>query len=194
MSETELGALAEGWISDAKQFDESDLSETRTNAILFYDGKVDVPAQPGRSSVVSSDVADVHGWILPGILRVFTASDKIAIYEPETPEDEEGAKQATDCINYIFMNECEGFKVIKDSAHDGLLHGNGPIKCWFEAAPEYKVETLRGLSEMDLEALISEAGVKVMELTEYPVGPNGDPIDEEEDPIDEEEGSVDDAY
>jgi hypothetical protein len=188
MSETELAASAEDWITASKDFDQSELSEARTNAILFYDGQVDIPAQPNRSSVVSSDVADVHGWILPGVLRVFTASEKIAIYEPATPEDEEGAKQATDCINYLFMNECEGFKVIKDSAHDGLLHGNGPIKCWFEAAPEYKVETLRGILEMDLETLISEPGVEeVLELTEYLVGPNGDPVDEEE-------GSVDDAY
>jgi hypothetical protein len=188
MTDDDLAAMVDARISDARQFDQSDLSDQRSRAIRYYDGQVDIPSQEGRSSVVSSDVADVHGWILPQLVRVFTGSDKLAVYEPETPEEEGGAKQATDGINFIFMQECEGFRIVKDSMHDGLLHGNGPIKAWWEGSPEYKVETIRGLTEEELDGLISEPGVEeVLELTEYLVGPNGDPIDGEE-------AGVDDAY
>src|SRR5580765_2999879 len=99
MTEDELGALCEDWITNAKHFDENDLEETRQKANDFYDGKVDILEQPNRSRVVSSDVADVMGWILPGLLRVFTASDRVVVYEPSSPEEEEMAKQATFGVN-----------------------------------------------------------------------------------------------
>jgi hypothetical protein len=180
MKEDELSALVEGWLTQAKHFDDADLSEHRAKANDFYDGKVDINPQPNRSSVVSSDVADVMGWILPGLLRVFTASNRVAIYEPDTPEDEESAKQATEGINYIFLNECDGFRVMKDSMFNGLLHGNGPIKVSWKGEKEYKVENIRGLTEGELLALLQEPDVDdILDLNEYDVGPEGTPIDDE---------------
>jgi hypothetical protein len=77
--------------------------------------------------------------------------------------------------------------------HDGLLHGNGPIKAWWEGSPEYKVESIKGLTEEELDALLSEPGVEeALEISEYLVDPNGDPIDEDEGY--EEGAGVDDAY
>jgi hypothetical protein len=180
MKEDELSALVEGWLTQAKHFDDADLSEHRAKANDFYDGKVDINPQPNRSSVVSSDVADVMGWILPGLLRVFTASNRVAIYEPDTPEDEESAKQATEGINYIFLNECDGFRVMKDSMFNGLLHGNGPIKVSWKGEKEYKVENIRGLTEGELLALLQEPDVDdILDLNEYDVGPEGTTIDDE---------------
>ena len=160
MDETELQSIVDGWISDARQFDQSDASTQREWAIKFYDGEVDIAARDGRSSAVSHDVADVLDWIIAGLLRVFTASDRVAIYEPREPQDVAAAKQATDCINYIFLNECDGYKVIMHSMHDGLLHGNGPIKVWWEGKPEYKTETIRGITESELMALMTEPDVE----------------------------------
>jgi hypothetical protein len=182
MSEGELSALLDGWITDSRSFDRSDLSVNREWAIRFYDGECDIPEQEGRSKVVSNDVADAIEWILPALLRIFTSASNIAIYEPETPDDEIGAKQATACINHLFQTECDGYRVIKDAMHDGLLHGNGPVKSWFEKKPEYKVEVVRGLNEMELQALLSEPDLdEVLELTEYPAdAPPEEAIDDEE--------------
>jgi hypothetical protein len=180
MKEDELSALVEGWLTQARHFDDSDLSAQRSKAIEFYDGGVDIEVQPKRSSVVSSDVADVIGWILPGLLRVFTASNRVAIYEPNTPEEEEGAKQATEGINYIFLNECDGFRVMKDSMFNGLLHGNGPIKVSWQGQKEYKTEKITGVTMEELMALMQEPDVDdILELHEYEVGPDGAPIDDE---------------
>jgi hypothetical protein len=180
MKEDELSALVEGWLTQARHFDDSDLSEHRAKANDFYDGKVDINPQPNRSSVVSSDVADVMGWILPGLLRVFTASNRVAIYEPDTPEEEESAKQATEGINYIFLNECEGFRVMKDGMFNGLLHGNGPIKVSWKGEKEYKVEKITGLTQEEVLALLQEPDVDdILDLHEYDVGPEGAPIDDE---------------
>ena len=181
MSEDELGSLVEGWIQEARNFDGSDLEGHREWANRFYDGEVDVNPQPKRSSVVSSDVADVMGWILPGLLRVFTASDRVAIYEPNSKEEEENAKQATEGINYLFLRECDGFRVMKDSMFNGLLHGNGPIKISWHGEKEYKVEDIRGLTEEELLIVLQEPDVDdILDLNEYEVGPEGTPIDDDE--------------
>jgi hypothetical protein len=171
MSLGELSAILDGWVTDARSFDRSDLALSREWAIKFYDGDCDIPEQEGRSKVVSHDVADALEWILPALLRIFTSSAKTAIYEPVTQEDEVGAKQATACINYLFQTECDGYRVLHHSMHDSLLHGNGPIKSWFEHAKEYKVETVRGLSEIEYQALLSEPDIAdVLEVKEYPEG------------------------
>jgi hypothetical protein len=73
--------------------------------------------------------------------------------------------------------------------HDSLLHGNGPVKSWFEHAKEYKVETVRGLNEMEYQALLSEPDLdEVLEVTEYPEG-HPELAEEGEPPtLDDEEG------
>jgi hypothetical protein len=196
MSETDLAALIDTRISDCGSI-KSDESVVRTNALLFYDGGCDLELQPNRSSVVSCDVADVVDWTQAGLLRVFAAGDKVVIFIPNSPEHEVMAKEATDCINYIWRHEMDGYRLIKDSSHDGLLFGNGIIKVWWEGTPEYSTEWLRGLTEEELDAVTAEPDIdEILELETYEVGPDGEPlkVDEDEDKSDADEGSVDDAY
>lgn len=191
MSERDLSSLVDNYINEARRYDRSDLAQQREDAIRFYDGEVDIPPAPGRSAATSHDVSDVLDWMLAGLLRVFTASDRVAIYEPREPKDEPGAKQATDGINYIFMTECDGFRIIKDLMHDGLLHGNGVGKVWWAGEPEYKTEIVRGLPEMELYALASEPGVEILEQTEYFVGPDGQRFNANGEPMDDDEKGTD---
>src|SRR5688572_26095057 len=106
MDDDKLKALLSEEIRSALTYDDTELSAKRAKALEYYRGEMsDTPAMTGRSSVVSMDVADTIGWMLPGIIRVFMASDKMALYEPERPGDEEFAKQATDYANYVFLKD-----------------------------------------------------------------------------------------
>lgn len=68
--------------------------------------------------------------------------------------------------------------------HDGLLHGNGPVKTWFEGAREYKIETVRGLQEMEYQALLSEPDLdEVIWVKKYPEGHPEEAVEEEAEPI-----------
>jgi hypothetical protein len=177
MSDRDMSVLVDGLLQDAESFDQSDMAGQRGKAIDFYEGRIDIPAEPGRSSVVSPDVADALEWILPGLLRVFLASDRVAIYEPVTQEDEETSKQATDGVNHEFLVRCNGYRVLKDSMHDGLLHGNGVVKHWWAGEPEYKTETLTGLTEEERMALLDDDTVEeVLEERSYLVGPDGEEL------------------
>jgi hypothetical protein len=182
MTDRELAVLCDGWIQDARNADTGEDAGRRTKAIDFYEGRVDLPSEPGKSEVVSPDVADALEGVLPGLLRVFLASDRIGIYEPRTQDDEGMAKQATDGINYEFMNECRGYSVLHSSFHDALLHGNAVIKHFWEKAPEYRTEVLTGLSEEEYLMLLDDETVEeVLEKREYYVGPDGQEIDPEAD-------------
>jgi hypothetical protein len=185
MSEKELLAQLDGQISDAESYSGSELSAHREKALKYYDGDMaeDLPSEVGRSSVVSQDVADHIGWLLPSLTRIFLAADQIGIYEPTRPKmapgevdpqtgqqamkdvSEELAKQATDYVNYVLKKECNGYKVFRDAMFDGLLVGNGIIKHWWDATPVYETRTFTGLSEDAFALLMDEDGVEVLEFS-----------------------------
>ena len=109
MTEDELKALVAGEIRSSMLFDGTELADKRVQAIEYYNGEMpDLPAMPGRSSVTSRDVPDTIGWMLPGVIRVFSASDSMVQFEPQKPSDEEAAEQATDYCNYIFWRDNDG--------------------------------------------------------------------------------------
>lgn len=167
MSDTELSALLQSQIADAVAFDESELSDNREKALEYIDGKMDdTPAEQNKSSVVSYDVRDTIGWLLPGIMSVFLASDKVVDYEPETPDDEAFSAQATDYINYIFLRKCSGYSLLYSALTDGLALGNGVIKHYWDASPTYKIEEFTGLSEDQFIEMSADDDVEVLAHTE----------------------------
>jgi hypothetical protein len=168
MTDDELAALVDGQVNDAKTYESSDLIQLREKALKYYEGEIDIPSAPGRSSVVSRDVADTHGLIMPGLMRVFLATDNIAIYNPRTRADEKFARQATDYVNYVVMRECEGYSQFRSAFHDGLLFGNGVLKHWWDFTPEYSTEEFSGLSDDAYMGLVTDPDVEeVLEHTEY---------------------------
>jgi hypothetical protein len=149
-------------ISSALTYDDTELSQKRAKALEYYRGTMsDTPAMTGRSSVVSMDVADTIGWMLPGIIRVFTASDRMAIYEPEKPQDEEFAKQATDYVNYVFTKDNPGYRIMWDATHDSLLLGNGVVKHWWDDKEECEYTEHSGLTEEQIAILQSDQDVEI---------------------------------
>jgi hypothetical protein len=181
MNLDELCNHLDAWISECLEYDQSEVALNRELAILFYDGKTDVPSREKRSSVVSNDLADALDWIKAGIMRVLFASERLGIYEPESPDSEAMAAAATFAINSIFRKECDGFRVISDAVHNSLLHANGPIKAWWEGQPKYETEMMRGLTQEEYDAVLTDPQTdKVLEVEQYPALPDGTRLDEME--------------
>lgn len=163
MDEQEIKALLAEEIRSAILFDSTELSDDRADAMEYYQGEMnDTPSAPNRSKVVSRDVADIIGWMLPGIIRIFTASDRMAVYEPEKPNDEEGAKQATDYINHVFWKDNDGYRNIWDATHDSLLQKNGIIKHYWDDSEQCEYSEHSGMTEMQLAMLMQEEGVEIL--------------------------------
>lgn len=163
MDDDGLKALLSQEISSALTYDDTELSQKRATALEYYRGEMsDTPAANGRSSVVSKDVADTIGWMLPGIIRVFTASDDMAVYEPTRPGDEEFAKQATDYINYVFMKDNPGYRNMWDATHDSLLLANGIVKHWWDDKEECEYTEHSGLTEEQIAILAQDQYVEIV--------------------------------
>lgn len=141
------------------QQDNAERAKTRANILKYYQGIMDdMPSQPNRSEVTSNDIRDIIGWMLPGIIRTFTASGRVVDYLPQETKDEEGADQASDWMTFAFMSRNKGYKIIYESAHDGLLHGQGIIKCWWDETVETEETEHEDLSADELTLLLAEAG------------------------------------
>lgn len=161
--EEELKALLSSEITSAVSYDSSELSEKKSRALEYYRGVMaDTPAMEGRSQIVSRDVADTIGWMLPGIIRVFTASDRMAVYEAEKPGDEAFAQQATDYVNFVFMRDNQGYRTLWDATHDSLLLANGIVKHWWDKKEECEYTEHSGLTEEQIAVLESDQNVEVI--------------------------------
>lgn len=156
VDETRLEAIVSQQIELAKSHDSHEREKDRSKALDYYFGDMDkyIPPENGRSKVVSRDTADTIGWILPGVMRVFTASDKMAVAEPVGTEDVEFAKQATDGLNYTFWKENKGYEIVYSATWDALLTGNGVVKTYYDDSPVYTTSFHSGLSEDQVALLL----------------------------------------
>jgi hypothetical protein len=166
----EIASIVDRAVAVALRYDSDERSGDRSDAIDYTAGHMpDLPPEDGRSAVVSHDVADTMGWIMPGAMRVFTASDKLWEFEPETPADEEWCEQASDYINFLFWRECRGYRVLWNGIYDALQLRNGIVKAYWDDTPRTKVEMLTGISEIGLVELVNDEEVEVLQHSERKV-------------------------
>ena len=170
MSDDDLARVIDGQIADALNYTQTDRAKHREAALDYFNGKIpELPPVEGRSKIVSRDVADLHGLILPSLLRVFFSSDRVAVYEPTREEHEQYADQATDYVNYVVMKECAGYRLFRDAFSDGILIGNGILKHWWDKTPEYATDEFAGLDAAAYNMLLSADDFhEELEHTEYP--------------------------
>jgi len=117
--------------------------------MAYYLGDVseDMPDQEGRSTAVSTDVADVIEGLMPNLMDIFAGSDEVVRFEPVGPEDEEAAQQETDFVNHVFMQQNPGFMVLYSFIKDALLSKTGLVKVWWEEREQEQKESYYDLTE-----------------------------------------------
>ena len=173
MTEAELRSALDEEIRGAVGYTSSELSNQRKTALDYYYGEKFGNEVEGRSSYVSRDVADTIEWIMPSLMRIFTGGDNIVRFEPQGPEDEKAAQQATDYVNYIFQRQNDGFLTLYTWFKDALLSKNGFVKVYWEEYSDYKTETYDALTDDEFAFVlkdVSEDGI--LQHTAYP-GPMG---------------------
>jgi hypothetical protein len=152
-SNIELQSLLSGQIQNALGYLGGQLSDSRTKSLEYYLGDKLGTEIDGRSQVVSTDVADTIESLLPNLLRVFTASDKVVHCEPMTAEDVPMAAQATAYLNHVFYKENDGFQLLYNFFKDALIEKNGFLKIYWDDSEKVDYETYENLSIVEKEAL-----------------------------------------
>jgi hypothetical protein len=175
VDEKKLEAIVSQQIQLAKSHDNREREKDRAKALDYYLGDMDkyVPPEVNRSKVVSRDVADTMGWMLPGIIRVFTASDRMAVAEPVGEEDVQFARQATDGLNYVFWKDNKGYEIVYSATWDALLVGNGIVKTYYDETPVYTTSFHTGLDENQRAMLLFQRDKQTGEIL---IDEKGEPV------------------
>lgn len=137
------------------------LASKRIDADRYYRGEPLGNEQEGRSQVVSRDVAEAVESAMPSLMRIFAGGEQVVAFEPNGPEDEDDASQATDYINHVFMNENEGFMILYTWIKDSLLKKNGIIKIWHDVRMKRTKECYQGLTPEQLQSLQMNPDIQI---------------------------------
>jgi hypothetical protein len=151
---SDLSAIIADELRQAQTFDQT----KRSFALEYMRGEMrDLPARVNGSSQTSRDVADTLSWVLPGIVRVFTASDQMVEFEATQEGGEQGAEEASEYTNYSFFRENDGYRILYNATHDGLLMGNGAA-CSYWCPEESKTKLFRNKTLEEIAFLMKEDG------------------------------------
>ena len=166
MDDVQLGSIVSGEITDALNHFDSEYTQDRLRALDFYLGEPLGNEVEGRSAVVDTTVADTVEAIMPNLMRVFTTNDKYVRFAPRSGEDTEAAEQASDFVNYIIQNQCDGYKLLHTFFKDALLFRMGVIKYFWEEVDEVDEEEYNGLTEAELVLLLNDPNIEIVEQRE----------------------------
>lgn len=147
----------------------------RIKGLEYFKGEmVDVPSMPNRSKAVSTDVADAVYTALPDLCEIFVGGEELGAFRPVGEEDEEAAKQETEVVNHVIMEQNDGFGLVHDAIHDALLQKVGVFHFWVEDEEQYTTETLKDQNSIQL-AMAQKAG-EVMNVTQTGQDPMGNAL------------------
>ena len=171
LEESELLSLLERNLDAADTYTESLVGDQRDKSHRYYFGEPLGNEKPGRSQHVSRDVFDAVESTKALLLDTFTADRRVVEFTPETNEDIEAARQATEFVNYIFYRQNNGFKVLQDTIHDGLVSKLGVVKRWYDKRYSYIEEDFADLDEAQFTMLASDPDVEITTLDQTMVQP-----------------------
>jgi hypothetical protein len=165
---------------------DGDLAAERAASIDAYLGKNTFPAPDGRSQVSDRSVYETIQWIMPSLSRIFASGDDVVALPPVGPEDEEGAKQEAQYLNYQLLQRNNWFDIFDTAAKDALLTKAGYLYPYKEKRRQVEVERYERQTRESFQ-LLMEDQPEITDLEEYPdpdykpqpmmqPGPDGQPM------------------
>ena len=162
MNEITLKGILDNEIDNAIGYLETETNESRRKAIQYYNGEEYGNEVEGRSRIVTREVAEAIDGALPSLMRVFTASDDVVMFEPNGPDDEQKAIQATEYCNWVFMRDNPGIQVMHTWFKDALLSKVGTVKVYWNDETEVNTESYQNLLEDELAMLLADETMEVV--------------------------------
>ncbi len=166
ITEDELLSLLERNLDAADTYSESLIGPQRDQAWRYYYGEPLGNEIKGRSQHVSLDVFDAVESTKALLLDTFTADRNVCQFTPQGPDDIEKARQATAFVNYLFYRQNDGYKILHDTVHDGLVAKLGVVKRWWDKRFVFVEETFEGLAPEQFVMLMSQPDVELVEHLE----------------------------
>lgn len=165
LDDRELKSYIEDKLRNALGAPDSRVAKDRERNLRAYlaepKGEWAPPEIDDRSDVVATDVADTIEWMLPSLLRVFTASRDAIEAAPRRPEFEPQASQVQEVIRWLFWSKLDGVSLLHEWFKDALISKVGFVKVRYEKKFLSTVESYEGLTEPQVEMLASDPEIEV---------------------------------
>lgn len=161
-----LASIVSRELDAATTWMNSELAPQQADNLKYYNAEPFGNEKPGHSQVVTRDVLETIEGIMPTLMRLFAGQDSVVEFEPEGPEDEEGAEQATDYLNYVFMRRLDGFKILYNWFKDALLVKNSVIKVGWAAEDIVEFDTFDNLTIDEKDALLIASDDEDVEIVD----------------------------
>lgn len=125
MDDDELAAWLEQKVTMAVGFADSKLVRQREIVGRYYDADEPKPFHKGNSKYVSQDVFDAVESMKAQLVETFTGNLQPVRFAPQGAEDVEEARIATEYTSYVVYRQNDGYFVIQDVIHEGLMYRVG---------------------------------------------------------------------
>lgn len=145
----------------------------------YYFGRVPALSKarakdPNASRYVSQDVMDGIEATVAEIMPAFS-NQEIGFYEPDDEQDEDQAKAESDIVNYLFMEEYDGYTILQTAVKDALMHRNCTGKVFWDERVEVEYETFDDIPELALAKILQPSSKdEKIEVIERYVTEEGD--------------------
>jgi hypothetical protein len=160
LTDDQIQSAVTAAIESAVSFIESEIAPIRIKCQRYVDGKVDLPAEIGRSKVISTKVRDAVRAVKPSLMRTFLQTDKPVEFIPTGPEDVAEAEQKTAFVNLKFWQN-DGYRLLLAAFEDALVKKAGIIKASYEESEAVETERYTGLTDDMLTVLVEDDEVDV---------------------------------
>ncbi len=168
LTRDEVASEVENEIIDSIGAYGSPVHEQRRINIRRYYGKPLGNEVEGQSQAQVTTVADTIEWMQPSIMKaIFGSGANIWDFQPTRPGEEEMAEQASDAVNDIFINQCNGFNLIMDITKTANLEKRGYAAVYYDERMEPKRDTYRNISQEMLGFLMSDKNIELVEFSEH---------------------------
>ena len=181
MDQEEIKLLIEENIDQATSFVNSEVNAERETAIDYYLRRPYGNEVPGKSNVVTGEVAEAVDGALPQLMKVFTQPTDVVEFTPTNDGDATVAEDVTAYVNHIFNKDNDGAILLHNWFWDALVQKNGIIKAYWNEAKEPVTESYEGLDLEELTVIMQGDNVEVIEQEE---------IREEQPPMPNEQGEM----
>tara|TARA_R110000803_G_scaffold11850_2_gene35032 strand:- start:3888 stop:6071 length:2184 start_codon:yes stop_codon:yes gene_type:complete len=172
MDEREILNIVGQELAQSAGGDYNDFIEgNRKAALASYLGQPDGHEVEGRSSVVSTDVADAIEWIMPEVMKAFTQNNEVVTFDPCFDGDEKQAELESQYVYDILMKDNTGFITLHQFFKDALMQKNGFIKVYYNDDVQETAEHYTGLTEPELKMLVSDPEIELSEYSQDDEGP-----------------------
>ena len=165
LTDDDIKQIAADAVENAEDFVNSEIVNNRLKAQRYYDGRVDIGEEDGRSKVVATKIRDKIRAIKPSLMRVFLSTDKPVEFAPTGPEDAQFSEQATKYVNYKF-NQLGGYRILQEAFSDSLLKKCGVVKCYWNVEKKSETYDHQDLPDEQFSLIVNDPRVEVIEHSE----------------------------